>query len=160
MKLYLLVALLSLFNCFKNKAVEPTAYENFMEFVSKGFKPTETIKKNCEWQYAVVQVNTNAQNKVISYTVLNKPSNEFEKCFQYLIGYHFPGNVPINSHPVVFCLSIENEKLACSTSKMRYSPSQVLGKVFSTMELVFKSDPKAIFIPQILQLAYSFDSIR
>jgi hypothetical protein len=139
---------------------DSTRYGDFLTFVRRGFNPSDTVKKNCEWQYALVKVLTNENNRIVSYTLLNRASDDLKKSFSFLIGYQFSNKLLINKHPVVFCISIDSEKSSCILSRKQYSATEVLGKFFSDLEPIFESDPKTIFIPRITMISYSSDSIR
>ncbi|MDB4924731.1 hypothetical protein [Mucilaginibacter sp.] len=160
MKSLVFTVIISLFTYYKNQPPNLFGYDSFLQYVRKGFKPSDATKKNCEWQYALVKVNTDINNKVIKYDLLNKTSEDLTKSLSFLLGYQFSKNLPINKHPIVFCISLENEKKDCMALKKQYSPSEVLGMVLSNLTPVYKSDPKAIFLPEVLMLSYSFDSIR
>jgi len=156
----ILIALAALLNSPQNSSIDSNKYSDFIQYVTKGFKPTESIKNNCDWQYALVELKVSNDNRIISYTLLNKALPDLANGFKYLIGYKFSKNLQINHRPLVFCLSIENEKKACIDSKKKYSPSEVLGIVFSDLKPAFEENPNLIFIPDIIQAEYSFDSIR
>jgi hypothetical protein len=128
MKLILFTTLICLLSGFVKPTITTDDYNDFLKYAGKQFNPSDAIKNNCEWQYAVVQVNTNLNNKIVSYTILNNAHEDFKKGFGFLIGYQFPAKLPINKHPIVFCISIENQKLNCMTSRKQYSPSEVLGR--------------------------------
>lgn len=135
-------------------------YEEFYSFASKGFNPPDSVKKSCDWHYALVEIKTDQTNRIISYKLLNRTGVGLKNYFYYLIGYRFSPKITINKHPVVFCISIDNDKTSCSLTRRQFSPSEVLGGFFANLEPLLESDPKAIILPRILIVQYLSDSIR
>jgi hypothetical protein len=102
----------------------------------------------------------NKNNQVVSYALLNKAPETLKDSFHFLIGYQFSKKLDINKHPVVFGISMDSDKSNCILSRKQYSATEVLGRFFSDLGPVFESDPKTIFIPSIIMITYSSDSIR
>lgn len=82
----------------------------FLDFVRFKFYPPESVKRVCTWQYAIIKVKTDRNNVITSYHVENKVSSDLINSFSFLKGYAFDKNIPINKHPIVFCVSIENRR--------------------------------------------------
>jgi len=131
-------------------------YEKFVKYILRNYKLPENLKYNCDWMYAVVKVETDAHNKVVKYKVLN-PSNNLGDTFDFIIGYQFSKTNGISRHPIVFCMGVNNLD-GCTEKtgdKVFYAPNEPASAIWSYMNGLIKSDPRTIFIPEMLIYSYS-----
>ncbi len=82
----------------------------FMNFIGTNLYLPESVKRVCTWQYAIVKVETD-NNIITSYHVENEVSNEFKNSFKFLKGYKFDKNKLLNNRSVIFCVSLENQRI-------------------------------------------------
>ncbi|QKJ31384.1 hypothetical protein HQ865_16975 [Mucilaginibacter mali] len=136
-----------------------TKYYAFIHYVSRSLNPPQSVKENCEWQYAIVKVKPDRQGRIINCSILNKVSDDLKNSFGFLKGYQFPASMHINGRPVVFCVSIMNEKSACATQRL-YTPSQSLGIVFADLRVQQMHQPQTLFLFDMVDVVYSSDAVR
>jgi hypothetical protein len=83
-------------------------FGDFVRFAVKNFDPPETVARKCDWQYAIIKLQVNKENKVVSFETLNEVSHDFNESLSFLKSYKFDSKLHINQRPILFCLSIVN----------------------------------------------------
>lgn len=134
--------------------------DDFLKYVGKNFNPPKAVKESCEWQYAVIKIQTDKNNKILAYNLLNNVSDDLKSSFKFLKDYQFPATTLINGRPIVFCVSIENKKMECAPLQKQHSPPEVLGLIYANLKPQMEFEPKTIFVFDLVVVSYSHDSIR
>jgi len=144
------------FNLFQPK---PAVFNEFLKYVSTRGHLTEKITSNCQWQYALVKINCNKRNKVISHQFLNTVNEDVKKYYHFLDGYEFEKNIPINGHSVIFCMTFENHNTDCIL-KNRSIPTDILKEVYGELGKQVRIDNKTIILYDIISATYNEDPIK
>jgi hypothetical protein len=124
-------------NLFLLSSVSPikSDFTGFMKFVDKNFRPSESVKRHCHWQYAIVKVHTDKENVITDYHIENNVSNDFK----FLIGYKILNQGMAGKHHLVFFESLENNWAdACDIPPTNSHESPE--KVFKQYRLKHKQD--------------------
>jgi hypothetical protein len=143
LKLGLLFILLPFFSIAQSSIA---SYDNFIRFVGKNYRANAEIRRNCDWQYAVVKVNVDGNNRIVDYTILNEVTGALKNSFKYLQGYQFDKTIPIKKQPVVFYFTIQNDNDDCDVKPQNHLPSEATIAVFSVFNEQFLKEPQTIFI--------------
>jgi hypothetical protein len=64
-------------------------YDDLLYYTAKKFRAPESVNRICTWQYAIIKLQTNKSNQVVSYSILNNVSTDLTNSLKYLIGYQF-----------------------------------------------------------------------
>jgi hypothetical protein len=144
-KLYVSLIFMSLF-----LQVKAQDYNGFLKFVYKNFKVTPEMRRNCDWQYAIVKLKTDLTKKITSVEILNNDANKIKGDFNFLIGYKFENDLPVKKRSVIFCYTLENQNLGrdCAISPEFHQPSDVMMKILNCFNVEQKKEPSTIFIYQ------------
>ena len=134
--------------------------DDFKKYVTRNLSPPESVKSNCEWQYAIIKLKIDKNNRIGSYKFLNAASLDLKDSFKFLKNYKVSKYEDFRNRDIVFCLSIENYKNACMLSKNNFSPGEILGRVLSKYSAQQKANPNTVFLFDILEVSYSFDPIK
>jgi hypothetical protein len=83
-------------------------YPDLVNFISKQPIPSEQVRRNCAWQYAIVKVQIK-DNRIVSYNIENRVSVILKEDFKFLKGYKFPR--PVKARELVFFVSFESKRI-------------------------------------------------
>jgi hypothetical protein len=127
-------------------------FTNFVNYISTQFRPSESVKRNCAWQYAIVKVETNKNGIVTKYAVENIVSDEFKKNLNFIIGYTFKEKSTMKNRNLVFFLNLENKRTdACDVTptNSHEPPDQVFMKYKRQHKV---TDPKYVYVEDIITI--------
>ena len=124
----------------------------FSSFVGKNYKIPDTIKYDCNWNYAIVKC-TIRNNVIVKYECVNNVTKQLSDSFKYLIGYKFNG---VFNHNLLFYLSFDNIAVCKPNgSDRRYLPNEVLKDVSNYMNHERAKDRHLIVLPEPIILGYA-----
>ncbi|RKR81555.1 hypothetical protein BDD43_1702 [Mucilaginibacter gracilis] len=131
-------------------------YTSFLDFVSTHFKPPETVKRVCTWQYAIVKVKTDGKSEIIDYHIENKVSNDLINSFQFLKGYHFNSGLNMRNRSLVFFYSIENQRVNnCDIPQPVNYKHPSAEKIYNQYKIKHSKDKqKNVYVDEILTSIY------
>lgn len=128
-------------------APKPDGLTNFISYVSAHYKLPESVKEDCHWNYAIVKVMADKNNRITNYEVLNHASEDMKNSFHYLVGYRFTQGMHLQQRPVIFCFTVDNQKEGCAVDQNAYhSPSEVTGRILAAFNQQRNREPSTIFI--------------
>jgi len=129
-----------------------STFDPFLDFVRVKFYPPESIKRICTWQYAIIKVKTDDNNVITSYQIENKVTTDLINSFSFLNGYKFDKNISINKRPIVFCVSIENQRIDnCDVQKpLNYKHEEATKKLNTYKLEQEKKKSNNIYINKII----------
>ena len=126
-----------------------SAFFPFIKYVSSNYNLSEVVRQDCHWHYAIVKVSTNNADIITRYEIINIDTfgDAMADGFKFLIGYRFPAKLNIRQRPVVFCLTVNNEKFDCIPEQATQNPpSEVLGRLLAAFNVQQKKQPNTIFL--------------
>ena len=147
MKLSLILALLNVAFAFQPK---PTGFDAFKNFVADTQRIPVSLKKNCNWHYAVVKVNSDKNGKVNGYEVLNEAHEDLKKSFSFLVGYKFDERLAVNGRPVVFIYTVYSNQEDCEGPIVTATPTEALVDVFGLLNKQRTKEPNTIFLYDVI----------
>jgi hypothetical protein len=129
----------------------------FLKFLHKNYRFSESVKRYCPWQYAIVNVAVDQNDVITDYKIENKVTDSLKKDFRFLIGYKFSDKNLVGKH-VIFFASLENKRTdQCDVPPVNTHESE--DKVYSQFRKSYKIDKDTIYIDGI-QILFIFDPIR
>jgi hypothetical protein len=131
-------------------------YDAFLKYVSSNIR-VDTFKRSCLWQYALVKIDCNTNNKVVKYTLLNGGSLNAENSLSFLNNYQFSKAITINQRPIIFCITFENHSTDCIL-KDKTIAVEGIKEVYTLISQQLKKNPKSIFLNDILSISYNYDA--
>lgn len=147
MKLSFILTLLNFIFAFQPK---PASFDAFRQFVANTHRVPTSLKKNCNWHYAVVKVNSDNHGKVTGYEVLNDAEEDLKKSFSFLVGYKFDKRLGVNRRPVVFILTVFSRQEDCDGPTVIISPTDAIASVFGLLNEQRKKEPRTIFLYDVI----------
>ena len=134
---------------------QTTNYDSFEHYVLKNYDFPESVKKSCDWNFMIVKVFTNSNNKIVKFECLNPVDQEEKKRLDILLKYTFPKNVHLNNHPLIFFLSLDNSEVCDTTLPHRFqSPNEGIRTFSDYIGGELKKDPKVNIIWDTLLKIY------
>lgn len=135
---------------------QESKYNSFFNRIAKNFKVSDSIKNNCNWQYAIVLLKTNLKGTITSTKVVNENApNEMKTAFSFLNGYTFPANYNFKNKYVAFYYSIYNYQVCVpNDSDIRTLPDEAISKVLAAYQHIKQQYPKTAIIPEIRSQVY------
>ncbi len=143
-KIFLIIVAILAWQC--SQAQE---FPNFIRFVLKRYHVPESIKNDCNWNYAVVKIMADSDNVLDNVSFLNEVSEDMKKSLEFLKGYNF-SKEKINSNSLVFVLSIDYTGATDCHQIYYNSPSEVISKVFSILKKQQLSEPNSIILYDVI----------
>ncbi|MBE9586724.1 hypothetical protein IM792_19905 [Mucilaginibacter sp. JRF] len=131
-------------------------YTPFFTMIGRNFKVSDSVKNNCNWQYAVVLVKTNLKGKITSSSVVNDNApNEMKTAFSFLNNYTFPTNYKFSNKQIAFYYSISNPQVCIpKDSDIKILPEEAISKVLADYHRIKQQYPHAVIIPEIRSQGY------
>ncbi|GAB2701638.1 hypothetical protein GCM10027037_28710 [Mucilaginibacter koreensis] len=130
-----------------------------MAYVRSKYKTPESVRNDCHWNYAVVKIKTNQHNVITGYELLNDASKDMYGSFRFLLSYRFSDKLNLKQRPVVFCLTVDNQKFDCIPDQAtRNPPSEVVASIMSVFEAQRRKQPNTIFIYDLAESIVYSDS--
>lgn len=131
-------------------------YNSFFYMISKNFRVSDSIKNNCNWQYAIVLLKTNLNGKITSAKVVNENApDEMKRAFSFLNGYTFPANYKFKNKYVAFYYSISNYQVCVpKDTDIRTLPDEAISKVLAIYLEIKQRNPQVFIIPEIYSRAF------
>ncbi|EHQ25531.1 hypothetical protein [Mucilaginibacter paludis] len=123
-----------------------TGFDDFHSFVQEKYNVPASVRNNCDWQYAIVKLTVDDNNRVTNYTTLNEVSKDFFNSLAHLKGYQFNRNIPIHKRPVVFYLTIENDEHPCDVPPKHITSAMATSSVFAYLHAQQEKQPNTLFI--------------
>lgn len=147
-RIILLGILLSIYSEVKAQELK---YQSFYSMIAKNYKVSDSIKNNCNWQYAIVLLKTNLKGKITNTKVINENApDEMKIAFSFLNGYTFPANYNFKNKYVAFYYSIYNYQVCIpKDTDIITLPDEAISKVLAAYQRLKRQYPKAVIIPEI-----------
>lgn len=141
------IFLLICFNTSQNANIEP-----FLKFVRLKFQAPESVKRICTWQYAIIKVQTDRNAVIKSYQIENKVSVDLMNSFEFLKGYAFKKDICMRSRVIVFCISIENQRIDnCDVIRPNGYKHIEARQIFNSYKHHhYEREPATIFVDKII----------
>ncbi|MDB5157658.1 MAG: hypothetical protein JWR50_2365 [Mucilaginibacter sp.] len=120
--------------------------DSLTTFVGEKYRfPDDSLKSwDQHWMLAIVRVKTNANNKIISYDIINKTPKGLREAFSFLIGYQFPKTAKIDRRPIVFYYTQANPYVPADNAFK--APYQLVEMMTTSLKKILKDDPNTLFI--------------
>ncbi len=134
-----------------------TAFKKFYYDLGHNIKVDKELVDNCKWMYALVKVDCNANNEIVSYTYLNNVAPVIKDRFKFLNGYKFDKSISISRRPIVFCVAFENHNSDCIL-KDRSMSIEGAKEMYGLLSEQINSYPKSIVLQEIELIRYNFDT--
>jgi hypothetical protein len=134
---------------FAQKATVPTkdVFQQISKHLAANYQVPDTVKADCYWNYAVIRLQVDANNKINAVSLVNTPRSEaFRRSFDLLNGFQFTKEVNPGRLPVVFVVSIEQfGGEGCDTPQHISHPSQVLNPILGDLQKQLMLEPDCLF---------------
>lgn len=123
-------------------------HEKLYHFVAKNFKIPESVKTDCNWNFAIVQLDVDKDNQVTAARVVNDfySTDSLRKSFSFLKGYTFPKEAKIDGRAVIFPVIIDQGNYKLCKDHTPYRPAEIAMSVLYALEKAQKEHPGAIMI--------------
>ncbi len=132
------------------------SFKKFYYDLAHHIKVNNELVENCKWMYALVKVDCNANNEILTYSFLNNVAPVIKDRFTFLKGYKFDKSISIRKRPIVFCVAFENHNSDCIL-KDRSMSIEGAKEMYGLLSEQINKYPKSIVLQEIGLIRYNFD---
>lgn len=123
-------------------------HKSFYNYFGKHFNIPESVKKDCNWYYAMVRLEVDAANTITNVNFVNETNitDELKQSFMFLKNYQFGKDVKINSRPVFFPVLIDQRSYNTCNDSVLLRPALVAIRLIYDFKKLHNENPNAIVI--------------